>query len=71
MMESPVDTMTRLTREDAIRYARERTEREGRKYVARDDFGKFYVVPLYKVGQEERRFDTGYETVGVVVKESL
>ena len=64
-------TMTERTRQDAIRVARERTEREGRKYVAREDYGKFYVVPLYEAGQEGRRFDAGYEAIGTVVKESL
>ena len=64
-------TMTERTRQDAIRVAKERTERKGRKYVARDDYGKFYVVPLYERGQEGRRFDAGYEAIGVVVKESL
>jgi hypothetical protein len=63
--------MTERTRLDAIRVAKERTEREGRKYVAREDYGRFYVVPLYEVGQEGRRFDAGYEAIGMVVKESL
>ena len=64
-------TMTVRTRMDAIRVAKERTEREGRKYVARDDYGKFYVVPLYEAGREGQRFDAGYEAIGVLVKESL
>jgi len=63
-------TMTERTRLDAIRVARERTEREGRKYVAREDYGKFYVVPLYENGQEGYRSDAGY-AIGVIVKESL
>lgn len=65
------DTMTPLVRQDAIRYAKERTEREGRKYVAREDFGKFFVVPLYEAGKEGKQYDAGYEAVGVLVKESL
>ena len=65
------DTMTPLVRHDAIRYAKERTEREGRKYVAREDWGKFYVVPLYEPGKEGIKADAGYEAIGVLVKESL
>jgi hypothetical protein len=63
----PVD----LTRMDAIRYAKERTEREGRKYVAREDNGKFFVVPLYKAGLEGYRHDAGYAAIGSLVDERL
>jgi len=70
-MLTDFNTMTERTRQDAIRVAKERTDREGRKYVAREDYGKFYVVPLYETGQEGRRFDPGYEAIGTMVKESL
>jgi len=63
--------MTQLTKLDAIRYAKELTDRDGRKYVVREDDGKFYVVPLYELGREGLTRDAGYATLGLLVKESL
>ena len=56
---------------DAIRVALERTESEGRKFVARKAEGKFFVVPLFEDGREGDKHDAGYATVGVLVEASL
>jgi hypothetical protein len=62
-------TPVELTKLDAIRYARERTEREGRKFVARTDGHKFFVVPLYEAGREGQKVDAGYAEVGPLLEE--
>lgn len=63
-------TPVELTKLDAIRYAKEQTERNGRKFVVRTDGVKFFVVPLYEDGREENKVDAGYEAVGSLVEES-
>ena len=60
-----------LARLDAIRYARELTEWARRKFVARVEGGKFYVVPLYTAGREGQEHDAGYAAIGSLIKESL
>ena len=62
---SPVE----LTKLDAIRYAKERTEKDGRKFVARTDGVKFFVVPLYETGKELEKVDAGYQALGSIVEE--
>jgi len=66
-------TPVELTRLDAIRYAKERTERDGRTFVARTDGHKFYVVPLYEAGSEEPgrfpKIDAGYAAIGTLLED--
>jgi hypothetical protein len=62
-------TPVELTKLDAIRYAKERTERERRKFVARTDGYKFFVVPLYEAGKEGFKVDAGYAEIGSLLEE--
>lgn len=55
-------SMAERAKLDALRYACERTAREGRQYVVREDHGRYFVCPHY---------DPGYEGMGTLVAESL
>jgi hypothetical protein len=56
---------------DAIRHARERTARERRQYVVREDGSRYLVCPLYEAGREGEQHDAGYAALGTLVAESL
>jgi len=62
-------TPVELTKLDAIRYAKERTEREGRQFVARTNGHKFFVVPLYEADKEGLKVDAGYAEIGPLLEE--
>ena len=57
-------------KEQALKLAKEETERSGRKYVVREDHGRYHVVPLYERGSTHI-VDHGYAGIGILVKESL
>ena len=63
-------TLGELTKLDAIRYATERTEREGRRFVARTDGRRFFVVPLYEAGKEGQDFDAEYAKIGPLLEDA-
>ena len=65
-----VEEMKRL-RQEALTKAKEATERTGRKHVVREDYGKYFICPLYKLGAEGIHHDPGYTGLGILVKESL
>jgi hypothetical protein len=50
--------------------ARCMTVSTGRKHVVREDYGRYFVVPLYEVGYENVRHDAGYAGMGILVQES-
>jgi hypothetical protein len=66
-------TPVELARLVAIRYAKARTERDGRTFVARTDGVRFFVVPLYEEGTEEEgrypKIDAGYAAIGSLMED--
>ncbi len=59
-----------MNRDEALKQARELSKR-GRKHVVREDYGRYFVCPLYESGREGQQADLGYAGLGVLVKESL
>ncbi len=59
-----------MTKPEALEKARE-LSRRGRKHVAREDHGRYFVCPLYELDREGQVADAGYAGLGVLVKESL
>ena len=60
-----------LTREEALKQARELTASTKRHHVVRVDCGRFLVVPLYAPGAEGLRYDPGFLAMGTLVEESM
>ncbi len=58
-------------RQQALRLAKEETTRTKRKYVVREDYGRYHVVPLYERNGEGQRHDPGYAALGTLVQESM
>lgn len=58
-------------RQQALRLAAEETKRTMRKYVVREDYGRYHVVPLFELGREGQVADRGYTALGVLVAESM
>jgi hypothetical protein len=56
---------------DQLQKAQRMTVDTGRKHVVREDFGRYFVVPMYEAGYENVRHDAGYTGIGILVKESL
>lgn len=59
-----------MTKAEALELAREES-RTGRKHVVREDYGRYFVCPLYEPGREGYQADMGYSGLGILVKESL
>lgn len=59
-----------MDREEAIQRARELTRETGRKHVARNDYGRFFVCPFY-IDDFYKKVDFGYSALGLLVRESL
>ncbi len=54
-----------------LKEARSMTVSTGRKHVVREDYGRYFVVPMYEAGYENVRHDAGYTGIGILVQESL
>lgn len=60
-----------MTKEQALKQARLLTSSTGRKHVVREDYGRYFVCPLYEEGREGYQHDAGYAGQGILVAESM
>ena len=57
-----------MTKEEANRKARNLAKETGRVYAVRNDYGRYFVCPMYIDGRHFPEVDVGYEALGSLVQ---